>query len=84
MRDFHLPPPETEALAQLIDPGAWSSADSEAEAYELRYRRYEAREKAGWPNDRWPDSRKAPSVNCWVRAASTRSGRSASTAAKGS
>jgi hypothetical protein len=54
MRDFKLPPPEIEEAAKLLDPEAWSSADTEAEAYELRYRRYNARERAGWPNDLWP------------------------------
>lgn len=54
MRDYDLPPLEVEAAARLLDPEAWSSSNNEAEAFSLRYRRYEAREKAGWPNEHWP------------------------------
>lgn len=58
MRDFNLPPPEIEEKAKLLDPNAWASSDNMGEAFSLRYRRYEAREKAGWPNDLWPRRRK--------------------------
>jgi hypothetical protein len=54
MRDFDLPPPEIEERAKLLDPDAWCSSDSIGGAYELRYRRYRAREAAGWPNDHHP------------------------------
>lgn len=48
MRDFKTADPETEARARLLDPEAWCSSDCQAEAYELRYRRNDARRKAGW------------------------------------
>jgi hypothetical protein len=54
MRDYILPPADIEAAAQLLDPEAWRSSDSPAGAFELRYRRYRAREAAGWPNDLHP------------------------------
>jgi len=54
MRDYTLPPPEIEAAAKLLDPEAWCSSDTPGGAFELRYRRYQAREQAGWPNDLWP------------------------------
>lgn len=56
MRDYDLPPPEIEEAAKLIDPEAWRSASSEGEAFGLRYRRYHARDRAGWANDLWPRS----------------------------
>lgn len=59
MRDYDLPPPDIEAAAKLIEPEAWRSSDDQGEAFSLRYRRYEAREKAGWPNEHWPRPRKA-------------------------
>ena len=48
MRDFLQADPETEARAREIDPEAWRSSDTQAEAFELRYRRNDARRKAGW------------------------------------
>lgn len=54
MRDFHVPPEDIEYVARLFDPEAWRSCDTEAEAYELRRRRYEARAKVGWTTDKYP------------------------------
>lgn len=55
MRDYILPPSSAiEEAAIKLDPEAWRSCDTEGEAFSLRYRRYEAREKAGWPNEYWP------------------------------
>jgi hypothetical protein len=63
MRDYILPSPEIEDAAKLIDPEAWRSSDSQAGAFSLRYRRYRAREQAGWPNDLWPRKYMAPMTN---------------------
>lgn len=59
MRDYILPTADIEAEARRIDPKAWCSSDSMAGAFGLRYRRYMARELAGWPNEHWPRNLKA-------------------------
>lgn len=57
MRDYaDLPPEEIEEAAKLLDPDAWCSSDSVAGAHQLRYRRYHARARAGWPNVHYPKS----------------------------
>ncbi len=43
MRDFDKPAPEIEERAKALDPDAWCSSDSESGAFELRYRREDAR-----------------------------------------
>lgn len=53
MRDYVLPPRDIEESARALDPEAWRSASNQGEAFGLRYRRYRAREMAGWPNDLW-------------------------------
>jgi len=51
MRDHRVAPPEIEEEAKKLDPDAWCSSDSQAGAFELRYRRIRARARAGWISD---------------------------------